>query len=287
MMRCKPALLSGVAIAFMCLASNPWLSPAEATTINLVDKNAAVTIDPNAGMTSWTVDGVEQLENQWFWFRIGTIGPESPIHAVPLVSQSSSDDDFDAGDEFAQLTYTDPNNFTFQVQFELTGTGGGQANVSEVVTFTNLSTTAPLDLHLFQYANFDFGGDATDTSISILNPNNTVQQNDLLGALIEEMETAAVPIPTGYDVGPPSLFVGGGLGLLDDANADNLGNNNGPVGPGDLASAFQWDVTLDPGGSLLLSINKLILTRPIEIPAPAAAPVGLWMICMIAGRRRR
>ena len=86
--------------------------------------------------------------------------------------------------------------------------------------------------------------------------------------------------PLGQDVA--SALLGGGLGKLDDGDADDLSDDNGPIGPGDLAWAFQWDLTLEPGASFVLSINKLI-----EIPAPAAAPVGVWFICMLAGRRSK
>jgi len=47
--------------------------PAGASPIVLNDLNSQAQIDlsSDAGMYSWTVDGVEQLYRQWFWIRQG------------------------------------------------------------------------------------------------------------------------------------------------------------------------------------------------------------------------
>lgn len=272
---------------FLCagiLLSSLLTLPAGAATINLQDKNSTAVVDTAAGMTSWTVNQIEQLELQWFWYRLGDTGPEAPIDTLVLDTAVAYDDDFDPGDEVAELHYRDPNTFTIDLEFTLTGTMDSQANVSEVLTITNLvedEEADPLELHLFQYSNFDLGGTVIDTFAKIMSANNTVRQHDGSGASVT-VEMAAVPVPDHHEVNFASALLGGGLGKLDDGDADDLSDDNGPIGPGDLAWAFQWDLTLEPGASFVLSINKLI-----EIPAPAAAPVGVWFICMLAGRRSK
>ena len=52
----------------------------------LTDFNSTVVIDPTsqAGMYTWTVDGVDQMWQQWFWYRIGSAGPEQSIDTLGL-----------------------------------------------------------------------------------------------------------------------------------------------------------------------------------------------------------
>ena len=49
---------------------------AVASPINLVDQNSSVTIDPTsqAGVDNWTVNGVNQLYQEWFWYGVGSSG---------------------------------------------------------------------------------------------------------------------------------------------------------------------------------------------------------------------
>src|SRR5262245_23066280 len=49
----------------------------------LSDKNSTINMNLNssAGMTDWLVDGVDQLNQQWFWFRIGS-GPQFDISTL-------------------------------------------------------------------------------------------------------------------------------------------------------------------------------------------------------------
>src|SRR5215471_5719398 len=66
------------ALAFLCLVL-------QARAIEtLTDNNSVAQIDPNgqAGMFSWTVDGVQNLFQQWFWYRVGTNGPENSIDTI-------------------------------------------------------------------------------------------------------------------------------------------------------------------------------------------------------------
>src|SRR5437588_8453978 len=59
----------------------------------LVDGNSKATIQVNssAGMSSWTVDNVNQLSQQWFWYRIGAASPESSVNTIsPAVATQTS-----------------------------------------------------------------------------------------------------------------------------------------------------------------------------------------------------
>jgi len=59
-------------------------TPVCSADVVLTDQNTTVTIDPvnGAGVYSWLVNGVEQLFQQWFWYRVGSTGGESPLETL-------------------------------------------------------------------------------------------------------------------------------------------------------------------------------------------------------------
>src|SRR6516164_3188731 len=62
----KTVLAAGVfaALFWLTFGASSLASP-----ITLADENSTVTLDPStsSGVSSWTVDGVNQLYQQWFW----------------------------------------------------------------------------------------------------------------------------------------------------------------------------------------------------------------------------
>ncbi len=71
------------------------------------------------------------------------------------------------------------------------------------------------------------------------------------------------------------------LTALNDGSPTTLGDIDGPLGPGNLTFAFQWDFTIDPNGSALISKTKLI-----TVPEPtAAALVSLGLVALALRRR--
>jgi hypothetical protein len=68
------------------LTSNAW-----AQTATLTNDNSSATLnltDPGSGMNSWTVDGQNQLSDQWFYYRIGNSGAAASVGTLPLSSFS-------------------------------------------------------------------------------------------------------------------------------------------------------------------------------------------------------
>ncbi len=86
------------------------------------------------------------------------------------------------------------------------------------------------------------------------------------------------PAPTRFQMALTPTIVN----ALNDTAVTNLTNAAGPVGPGDIAWAFQWDVTLAPGQVLLVSKDK-----QIQI-VPTSGSLGLAMVgAVLLVRRRR
>ena len=76
-----------------------------AVVYDLTDKNSTISVDLDggAGMSSWTVEGTNQLAKQWFWYRVGTTGGETPIDNLTLAASSALDTDGDSNNDFNAL----------------------------------------------------------------------------------------------------------------------------------------------------------------------------------------
>ncbi len=71
----------------------------------------------------------------------------------------------------------------------------------------------------------------------------------------------------------------------NDGDADNLNDVLGPLGPGDLTWAFQWDRVIGPGGSWQLSKDKSIRQFIPEPRAMAGLVLGIGVLAVYVRRR--
>ncbi len=259
---------------------------ADGKQVTLTDRNSSIVIDSgaSAGMSSWTVDGVGHLSQQWLWYRVGSSGPEMSIDTLveDLDSPKVSDADLDVGDERALLRYMDSQGrFMLEVDYILTGgnPGSGTADVAEIISVHN-ATDDPLEIHLFQYSNFDLNDNEIDQLVEITNGNTASQSDGVFQSGLSE--TVVVPRPNHFEVGTaPGL-----LGKLEDGDADSFSDQAGPLDqPADYAWGFQWDVVIPARGSFVISKDKHLEETP-PIPEPATLTfIGLGALAMV--RRRR
>jgi hypothetical protein len=233
-------------------------------TITLQDKNSVVTIDPNSqsGVNGWTVDGTNQLSQQWFWFRVGDTGPESSIDTLGLTSSSTYH-----GTQGANVVYGDPNNgLSVEVDYLLNGDSSfsRQSALNETLTISNKTATAQT-IHFFQYSNFVLEGGSGQDSVQFPNANTAAQTNsDLYLA-----ETTANPAPNRYE----GSFVPNTKNSLNDGSPTVLSDTpvvGGPaVGPGNMSSTYEWDQTIQPGSNFVITVGNR-LSSPVPEPSTVA-----------------
>lgn len=247
--------------------------PATAQIV-LADGNSRATIDPTSngfpfrrGLNSWEVDGVDHVFQQWYWFRIG----ETPERSIDTIGDPSI-----AGqtDNSVNVAYSNPA-ISIDITFTLVGgtAGSGTADLGEIVRIVNRSN-ATLELHLFEYDDFDVSG-TFDDDVAVRLDSSSIRQSDSRS----RVTVGTVPAADHWQISEiPDLF-----DLLSDDFASNLGDGSTLGGPGDLAFAFQWDRTLAPGETFLMSKNKLVTA----VPEPASL-IGVALgITALARRRRR
>jgi hypothetical protein len=259
--RILPTSLTVMMLVF-CLALYPGL--VGAAPITLTDLNSSVTIDPDsqAGAAAWSVDGVDQLYQQWFWYRIGSTGGESSIDTISAASVN-------VVGRVADIGYAN-DLLSVEITYTLTGgtAGSGTSDLAETIRIINLSDAA-ISLHFFQYSDFDLGGSAEGDSVNILSK-NTVDQTDGVNTLSETV------------VGPPSnhyeaAVYSATLDSLNDGSPTTL-SDNATAGPDDVTWAFEWDVTIGAGSTFIISKDKRI--APVPLP-PAALLMGSGLIGLL------
>jgi hypothetical protein len=271
----KSVLAVGVATVFVAAGTSL------AVVASIADGNSTVAFDTTSssdrvGMTGWNVDGTEQLYNQWFWFRVGESGPEQRLNVLPEIFSGAFNTNADPRPDTLTINYGSTAGLEIDTTFRVNGgtANSHRSDVTEQLQLTNHGTTQ-LSLHFFQYCDFDLGGEIPNDFVSIdsISHNRADQGNGLIAL----SETVLTPMPSNWEVGVYSSTIN----KLDDANPDSLSGLTGPlVGRQDYTWAFQWDITLNPGDSFLISKDKNL--------SPTPGVSGLLGIgALVAMRRRR
>ena len=261
----------------LCLLAFGFLPiAARAHVQTLTDNNSVVTIsDPTEeGMKNWLVDGQNQLYQQWFWFRIGSSGPEYALNTIPIVSE------IQANPNTLVTTYAN-SILSIEASYTLLGgaPGSGSSEIVEQIRIRNL-TASPLDFHFFQYTDFDVNGTYADDKVqlyqNLLGLFDTAIQSE---GNIHFADTVVSPGAPHGEAGPwPTI-----LNKLDDGSPTTLNDNAGPY-TGDSTWALQWDQSIDGNGEFVISADKKIFIVPIPEPTVLSlVPAGL----MILGLMRR
>ena len=231
-------------------------------------------------MYSWTVDSQNQLNQQWFWYRIGNSGVAMPINTISAANVTLN------GANGATAVYQNAD-FTLMIDYTLYGggVGSGQADIMESISVTkNVNDGNPLDFHLFQFSDFNLldspGGDTIALYGGISGFDNAVQ---IKGAT-QIAETITSPSANHGEAGltsdsPDTLY------RLNNVSGLTL-NDNSFAGPGDATWALQWDASIGYGMPFYVFKDKELSIAMIPEPsslALVALGLGAWGLV----RRRR
>lgn len=270
-----------ISFATSALVFQASVLQSQAQIVTLVNNNSVAQVNTasQAGMFNWSVNGQNQLAQQWFWFRVGATGPEASINTISAPTITTPN---------ASTLYTSyaNNSYGVQVNYSLTGgsAGSGVSDIGESITINNFTRSA-LDFHFFQYSDFDLGGTTGGQTVQL--------GKNLSGLFNEALQTAPgvafseTVLTPGANHGEAGLF-NTTLVKLNDGTPTILNDNAGPVGPGDATWAFEWDLSIAPGGSALISKDKYIQLQPIPEPSSLALiSLGLAGCALIKRRRSK
>jgi hypothetical protein len=270
-----------ITLATFCVAAC-LPNAARADIVSLASGNSTVSIKTSgagASWNEWTLDGLNYLVQQSYWYRVGASGPEKPLEALPSAYTVTKSDPLEPAD-IAKITYTGPG-FKVILSYWLTGgdSAGENADMALGIKIQNTSSSANLNFHFFQYSNFDLGGKGPN-QVAEFKELGRVRQTDQHSLYEETVVTSA---PSRYEIGTPS----GLLGKLNDGVASNL-SNAPAVGtwtsPNDIAWAMQWDRTIAKSSAFLISEDTLI----DPVPEPAGIVLGgTALAAVVLARARR
>lgn len=255
-----------VAVAGVALT----LTTARAAVYNINNGNSSAVIDTTYGMYNWLVDGDSILYRQWFWYRIGDTAPNESISTLTLDTSRSG---VSPSGRVAEVVFMG-NGFEIDVLYTITGgsPGSGTADIAETIRIQNINGRT-LNFRFFQYSDFDLSPNLADWG-ALVNA-NTVAISGSQGYLTE---TVATPAPSRWEIDNWYTLVnqieGGAYNL-----SNNVDQNND-----DIAWAFQWDVSIAPGQTFIISKDKNF--RRVPDAGATVAMLGLAMAGLAMMRRR-
>jgi hypothetical protein len=240
----------------------------------LADGNSTANIDPTSnagvdfrGMNNWTVDGVNHLFQQWFWYRVGNTA-EATIDTISAASVQQP------LANLAKITYQN-SIIKVETTYLLTGgsAGSSRSDIAESIRITNVSTSGPQSFSFFQFTDFDLNGTYDNDNLVHTNANAfQVYEGSVYAA-----ETISTPVAAHWQ-GSVSYQVSGSL---QNGTATTLTDSGSPLF-GDAQFAWQWDMTLNPGQTFLISKDKNIAPEPATF-----VTLGLGLAGILAARKRR
>jgi len=236
----------GVLISILFIS----IPEAQAELFTLEDENSVVTIevDSQDGVNSWNVDSGDNLFQQQFWFRICEDSREFSIDTLTRDSTEHTDEDAD-GDKDTLTIFLSGEGILIDISWTLKGgpIGSGASTILETINITN-EDAACEDIDFFQYTDLELAGvdqpEVLDDTVEILGvDSNLAFQSDAGSSALSE--TVVSPIPDRHEVSffgveaPFNLLI-----KLNDGDATDLNNENGPISGDDIIWAFQWDFEL-------------------------------------------
>jgi MYXO-CTERM domain-containing protein len=239
-----------------------------ATPTSIVHLDSEVVIDPEGtpeGAQSWNVKGlgIDHLQQEWFWFRVGSDTAQS-ITDLSLIDTTLSLD----GDEVTYTFENDTSGSAFMLELSLRLQSDLDPNEPDRLIETIIVTAgdngdSEIDLHLFEYSDFDLEGDASDQEARILFSPFEVRQVDFPVTL----KTVASVAPSRH-----AVFASGAD--LETLFSSDLDNSVGPLS-GNVAWALQWDLFLESNQSQPITKTKFLTPEPGSLALAALGLLGL------------
>lgn len=261
-----------VAAALMVLAISGASLWGSEIPITLTDQNTTIQAysQSDAGIASWTVNGAEHLNREWFWFRVGNAGPSNPEQSIDTLTRTANtplDGNGDGNYDYLYQKFVKSGQFSVALTYTLSGGDitTGDSDLGLQIKIVNTSAQS-LNFHFFQMADFNLPGAPNGDTAQIVNANMIEQWN---GQQISTVSVSPSPSLTQFD-SHPNVY-----NLLTNSQGDDLNGTAGPVGPGNVEWGFEWNVTLAPGANLLISEDQMLVPEPASLTLLAIGALSL------------
>jgi hypothetical protein len=221
---------------------------------SVLSSNSQVQVDPtsDAGLFSWTVNGTDVSYQHWYWLRIGSNAPQFSLDSLS-----------EPYGLYQSQTNTTVNylgqGLSATLAFSLSGGTNGSfaSSLTESLTIQNTTNTT-LNLHVFEYSDYDLSDDPPADTLSFPTINTVVQQGNGLTLT----ETIGTPVPNYYEGSWYAI-------TLDKISGDypvTLSDSLIPNAPGDQTFAHEWDTNLAAGQTIVISLTNSVSGAINTIP---------------------
>jgi hypothetical protein len=261
------------------------MAQCEATIYTFGARDTSLQIDTASGISQWTIDGVNQLNKQWFYYSVGG-GPVYSIDTIPLISSSL----VPAGNNpWVTAVYSNSiikvtTTYTLQSQ----PNGSGKATLQDAISFQNTSATAQ-NFRFYQFSDFDLAGIQGSQYLQFAGGNNNLfVQTGWGGTSLSNIisatwngQLAATRVQAGISDG--TQF---GLG---NGNPYPTLNNTTLTASGNVCFAYEWDVNLAAAGNSGSSLSLSEIQAVIMVPEPSSLALGasgMFVAALLCRRRQ-
>jgi len=282
----RPVFKGGKALSYCALALAAGLlasiSPAQIVNLSSGNSTASVNLGTQAGMNSWNINGVNQLNQQWFWVRNDNdpTGQHS-LDTLPHTFTSSANS--------LSATYM-ASAYTINISYQLLGgaTGGTDwhSEITESISLQNTSGGA-LNLHFFQYSDFNLLGTTGGERAQIFQNGGFFTKATVVKLASQVAETIDTPLANHAEAGLTSDSPNT-LARLNSGAPITLNDNltSGPHATADATWALQWDFNMASGEIVDVMKDKKLSVAPIPEPGTLAL-LSLGLAAFAFCRKRR
>jgi len=271
----------GAALAAAWLFSPCATRHCSAANIVLSYANSSATIDPtsSAGLENWSINGQNQIHQEWFWVRTGSTGGQVSIDTLGAPTITLEDTTGDGQDNWARLVYGSSNGLQISVTYSLAGglLGSDKSDLSDTIDISNDGTSTQT-YYFFEYANYNLGDSTTGQTVTISGANTATDVGNGL-----QVQDVVSPASAEYEANVyPNL-----LNSISSSTTPCTLSDASKSTAGDGEWAFEWGVTLKAGGSYPISVDPQFTTVPVPEPVNGLiAVLGLSGLSLMRPRRQ-
>lgn len=257
------------------------VAPSSAQIYSLTSQNSSLQVNLAGGLSQWMIDGVNQLNQQWFYYSLGS----GPVYSIDTIAPWSVPTI--TGGSVPTLTETYANSLiSVKTKYTLQGqlAGSGKATLGDAITINNPTATSQT-YHFYQYSDFYMAG-ASGGQYLQFSPNGATTAYQVVQSGGATLTGTVTALSAGTSIVPgeqAGLYDGSMFGLVNGNPAPTL-NNNLNAGPGDVVYAYEWDVTLaasgNPGSSLTISEIQAVVPNVPEPSSVALAASGMLVLAL-------